>query len=144
MKLGTTAILSCLLVFFSCEKGKESHLDRVTRKITDFDETAFTGKWEHYKTIEYDFDDKSTEIIESNEIEISKRYWKSSGEKLPINLYHEEYCGAIYSHIVFLENKDSFLIHNWAGTSNEMYFKLYEYPENSNIMRVDKYYRPKL
>ncbi len=129
----------------SCEKKEqESHYDMVSRKILNYDPDAFIGKWDNYKTLTWDPEDNMSESLESHEVKISKKNWKTEDQNTPIKLYHELYCGSILSRVIFEHDSgnDTAWIQNWGGTATEMYFKIYEYPDDPEVFRIDRFYKP--
>ena len=128
------------IIFISCKKEDGYNLNE---KIMNKNEKAFVGSWIEYKTITWDYTDHFIETNTFKELKISKKNWKINGEKTPYEIFYNA-CWYIQPVIIFNPNSnpDTVLIHT-SGANNDLNFKHYEYPNNTDVFRIDHHYTSK-
>jgi hypothetical protein len=147
MKSITLNFLTILLVLTASCKKEESglnHAELITQKILNQDNEAFVGKWERIETKTWDYNDNYISDFTREPLKITKKQWITEGSKrnYSIDIFPTD-CD-IYVTVLSLETRGEEIIVPFStyGWGNQLRFKVYEYPEDPTIFRIDKIYKP--
>lgn len=142
MKYLIKKILFCSIItlIFGCQKEKNL---TVHNKIIEKDITAFHGTWKEYKRIVWGPSDNYTETSPNKRLKITESKWISHEGEIDITFF---YGDNYYSPFVIFhrDNIDDTIFIKTYNNKEKIKFKIYEYPNDPNIFRIDRHYKKAL
>jgi hypothetical protein len=140
-------IFFAIFILLACNKDSENmnHYETTNQKILNFNNKAFVGNWERIQMTTWDYKDNFVIDESPTDLKITKRHWITEGKKrdYTMNIYIPDSCN-IYVTQLSLETNGTEIIVPFGqyGWDDHMRIWVYEYPDDPDIFRIDRRYKP--